>query len=168
MQADVRSLTSFREWVAALMLFREDCQMALANIEMEIRRGMEWVEDQGAQWASRVRDIEEELWTAKQELNARKMPDWSGREPDTTVQERAVRRAEARLDHAREQVKICRSWSLKLPKLIDETYRGSAHRLSLLIEGDLDRDLTTLRKRIAALEAYAGERPDFAPAPRTD
>jgi exonuclease VII small subunit len=165
MQADVRSLDGIRDWCAAVKTYREDCAASLAGIEMEIRRAVDWVDDQGRRWASAVRDCEQELWQAKQDLNARKIPDWSGREPDTTVQERAVRRCEARLEHAQDQVRRCRSWMQKLPKLIDETYRANSHRLNLILEGDLAKALASLERRIASLEAYAGERPDFAPGP---
>src|SRR5438045_8053832 len=85
--------------------------------------------------------------------------------PDTTVQERNLRRAEARLDHARDQVKKCRAWEAKLPKLIDELYTAAARRLGLYLEGDLARGLAGLDRRVATLESYAELRPDYAPAP---
>ena len=165
MQADVRSIAAIREWLAALKEYREAGEGMLVGVDMEIRRGLDWVADQGSSWARAVKQSEQELWQAKQDLNARKSPDWSGREPDTTVQERAVRRAAARLEQAQEQVQKCKTWLQRLPKLIDETYRGSANRLSLFLEGDLERAMALLQRQVGSLEAYAGERPDFAPAP---
>lgn len=166
MPADVRSIDALRDWLAALKEYREAGQDTLAGVEMEIRRGLDWVAEQGSLWAKAVKDCEQELWQAKQELNARKLPDFSGREPDTTVQERAVRRAAARLDHAEEQVLKCKRWLQKLPKLIDETYRGAASRLGLILEGDLAKAMALLDRQAASLESYAGLRPDFNPAPR--
>lgn len=165
MQADVRSISVIRDWLAALAEYREAANETLAGVEMEIRRGIDWVAEQQDRWKQAAKDAEQELWQAKQDLNARKVPDWSGREPDTTVQERAVRRAQAKLDHCEEQIAKCRSWLLKLPKLIDETYRGSANRLQLFLEGDLARAAAVLTKQVQSLETYAGQRPDFAPAP---
>lgn len=165
MQADVRSIAALRDWLASLKSYREAANETLSGVEMEIRRGLDWVDEQRAMWAKAAKHCEQELWQAKQDLNARKLPDWSGREPDTTVQQRAVRRAEARLEHAQEQIAKCKAWSQKLPKLIDETYRGTSNRLSLFLEGDLARAIALLERQVASLEAYAGQRPDFAPAP---
>ncbi|CAN5549968.1 hypothetical protein BH11PLA2_BH11PLA2_05240 [soil metagenome] len=165
MQADVRSISAMRDWVAALQSYREDATSSLSGIEMEIRRCIDWVEDQKNHWEAVAKKCDEELWTAKQDLNARKHPDWSGRDPDTTVQERNARRAEVRLEIAREQIQKCRGWLLKMPKLIDETYRGASHRLSNFLEGDLARSLALMGGQIASLEAYAGLKPDFAPGP---
>jgi hypothetical protein len=167
MQADVRSLQAMRDWVGAVRVYHDDAAAALASIEMEIRRATDWVAEQEGRWHAAAKQCEEELWTAKQDLNARKLPDWSGREPDTTVQERAVRRCEARLEHCQDQIQRCRQWTQRLPKMIDETYRGNAHRLAMFLDGDLARALALFGKQIASLEAYAGERPDFAPVPIT-
>ena len=72
--------------------------------------------------------------------------------------------AAARLEQAEEQIEKCRAWGLKLPKLVDETYRGPANRLNLFLEGDLAKAVALLEKQLASLEAYAGLRKDFAPA----
>jgi hypothetical protein len=165
MQADVRSIAAIHEWLANLKLYREAANGTLVGVEMEIRRGLDWVAEQGSLWAKAAKESEQELWQAKQDLNARKTPNWDGREPDTTVQERAVRRAAARLEHAQEQIQKCRQWLQKLPRHIDETYRGASNRLNLILEGDLARAMALLEKQVASLEAYAGLRPDFAPAP---
>jgi hypothetical protein len=85
--------------------------------------------------------------------------------PDTTLQERNLRRARARLEYAEDQVVKVRSWTGRLPKVVDELYRGPAHRLSGFLEGDLAKGLAMLGRQIAALDSYAGLRPDFAPAP---
>ena len=97
----------------------------------------------------------EALDKAKADLAARKFETFDGKMPDTTVQERALCRAEARLDHAREQVVKCKRWLGKLPKMIDEAYSGPARRLAAILETDLPVGLADLDRRIAALEQYA-------------
>ena len=90
-----------------------------------------------------------------------------GRMPDTTVQERNLRRAEQRLEYCHEKVATCRSWTAKLPKLIEETYSGPSRRLLLFLESDLVKASAQLERQVESLETYAALRPDFAPAPRT-
>lgn len=165
MTADVRSIDAVRDWHAALTTYGETLAEALAGVELEIRRGFEWLSEQVSLWQRAVRECEEEVTQAKAELAARKFPGWDGREPDTTVQEKALRAARARLEYAEDQVARVRAWIAKLPKSIDEVYRGPATRLGGFLEDDLPKGLAGLKRRIAALESYAGLRPDFAPGP---
>ncbi len=163
--ADVRSIDALRDWQIALSNYRASAMEVLSGLEMEIRRAYDWIEDQGKRWKTAVRDCEEEVLRAKNELSGRKFTDSTGRMPDTTVQERNLRRAKARLEQAEEQVQKCRSWIMKLPKVIEESYSGPARRLTTFIEVDIPNALALLERRIAALESYADLKPDFAPAP---
>jgi hypothetical protein len=162
MTADVRSIAALRDWYAALTGYGETLAESLAGVELELRRGFDWLDEQLGRWQKAVRDCEEEVVQAKAELSARKYTGWDGREPDTTVQERALRRAKARLEYAEEQVRKIRSWVGRLPKLIDELYRGPASRLGGNLEADLPRGLAALGRKIETLETYAGVRPDYA------
>jgi hypothetical protein len=167
MSADVRSIDAVRDWHAALTTYGETLEEALAGVELEIRRGFDWLAEQLSLWQKAVRECEDEVHRAKAELSARKFPGWDGREPDTTVQEKALRKARARLEYAEEQVARVRMWIGKLPKMIEEVYRGTATRLRNALEGDLAKGLAALRRRVEALESYAGLRSDFAPGPNT-
>jgi hypothetical protein len=163
--ADVRSIDAVRDWHAALAAYGDNLSEALAGVELEIRRSYDWLHDQLAAWRKAVRECEEEVVQAKAELAARKFPDWSGREPDTTVQEKALRAAKARLEHAEDQVARARSWIARLPKLVEEAYTGPSRRLGAFLEAELPKGLAGLDRRIAALETYAGLRADYAPGP---
>jgi hypothetical protein len=161
-EADVRSIDAVRDWHATLANYADSLSEALAGVEMEIRRAFDWLEEQQALWKQAVRDGEDEVVRAKAELSQRKFKTWDDREPDCTVQERALRRAKARLEHAEEQVERVRRWIGRLPKVIDEVYRGAGRRLQNFLDDDLPKGQTDLARRIASLEVYAGQRPDFA------
>lgn len=163
--ADVRSIDALREWLVTLANYRSSAAEVLSGLQMEIHRAFDWLEDQKKRWQSAVKDCEEDVLRAKTELSGRKFEDSTGRMPDTTVQERNLRRARARLEQAEEQVEKCRAWVQKLPKLIEENFSGPARRLTTFIEVDVPNAMALLDRRIAALESYAELRPDFAPAP---
>lgn len=163
--ADVRSLDAVRDWHAALAGYGDVLSEALAGVELEIRRAHDWLGEQLSLWQRAVRECEEDVTRAKAELSQRKFPNWDGREPDCTVQERNLRLARARLEHAEDRVAACRQWIGRLPKAIDETYTGASRRLGNFLEAELPKGLADLARRIAAIEAYAGERPDYAPGP---
>jgi hypothetical protein len=161
--ADVRSIEAVTDWHAALTNYADSLAESLAGIELEIRRAYDWLDEQLASWRQAVRDCEDEVVRAKAELSQRKFKTWDGREPDCTVQEKALRLARARLQYAEEQVVKVRQWIGRLPKIIDEVYRGSARRLTNFLEDDLAKGRAELARRVAVLESYAGLRPDFAP-----
>jgi hypothetical protein len=160
-EADVRSIDAVRDWHATLANYADSLSEALAGVEMEIRRAFDWLDEQQALWKQAVRDCEEEVVRAKAELSQRKFKTWDGREPDCTVQERDLLRAKARLEHAEEQVERVRQWIGRLPKVIDEVYRGAGRRLQNFLDDDLPKGQTDLARRIASLELYAGQRPDL-------
>jgi hypothetical protein len=162
--ADVRSIDAVRDWHATLSGYADSLAEALAGIDLEIRRAYDWLDEQLALWRQAVRDCEEEVVRAKAELSQRKFKTWDGRDPDCTVQERELRRARVRQEHAEEQVEKVRHWIGRLPKLIDEMYRGAARRLTNFLDDDLVKGRTELARRVELLEAYAGLRPDFASA----
>lgn len=163
--ADVRSIDAVRDWHAALAEYGDGLAEALAGVELEIRRAYDWLEEQLGRWQRSIRECEEEVTRAKAELAQRKFPGFDGREPDCSVQEKALRLARAKLEHAEDQVVKCRQWIGRLPKAIDELYVGASRRLANFIEAELPKGLADLGRRVAALESYAGLRIDYAPAP---
>ena len=163
--ADVGSIPALRDWLAAVAVYREQAAEALAGIQVEIRRGHEWVAEQLSLWQRAVRDCEEEVVQAKAELAARKFPGFDGRMPDTTVQEKNLRRAQAKLEYAEEKVRKCRSWIAKLPKHVEEVYSGHGHRLANMLDGEVARGAALLDRRVDALERYADLKTDYTSAP---
>jgi hypothetical protein len=162
MEADVRSIDALRDWYAALADYADTLAEALAGVALEIRRAHDWIGEQLTRWQRAVRECEDDVTRAKAELSQRKFPNWDGREPDCTVQEKNLRLAKARLQHAEDQVVKCRQWIARMPKMIDEVYTGPSRRLGNLLEADLPKGLAELDRRLMALELYAGLRPDYA------
>jgi hypothetical protein len=162
MEADVRSIDALRDWYAALADYADTLAEGLAGVALEIRRAHDWVGEQLTRWQRAVRECEDGVTRAKAELSQRKFPNWDGREPDCTVQEKNLRLARARLQHAEDQVVKCRQWLARMPKMIDEVYTGPSRRLGNMLEADLPKGLSELDRRLTALELYAGLRPDYA------
>jgi hypothetical protein len=100
-------------------------------------------------------------------LFRRKTPDFSGRIPDTSVQEENLARAKARLRFAEDQVEVCRKWAAKLPKMINEEYDGPSRRLGDFLEAELPAAIAHLNARILSLHKYTEVKPtEVAPPER--
>jgi hypothetical protein len=166
--ADVQAIDALQDWHNALCLFRDEALDALGSIGLEVRRAFDWIEEERKGWQHEAREAEAAVVQAKAELNQRKTPNFADRIPDTSVQERALARAKARLEHAEEQVEVCRKWAVRLPKLVSEEYEGPARRLNTFVETDLPAAIAHLAARIEALHRYTQVEPASAPpAPAT-
>lgn len=152
--AAVDSVALLQDWHDKLCIFRADAADALSAIALEIRRAEDYLDDMLRHWQRLIRRFEQEVAQAKIELFNRRFPDFSGRIPDCTVQEENLAQAERRLEHARRQVELVRRWMQRLPNAIAEVYLGPGKRLSHFIEGELQRGIHLLERRIEALQAY--------------
>ncbi|MBO0697267.1 MAG: hypothetical protein J2P46_02630 [Zavarzinella sp.] len=157
--ADVQAIDALEDWHNALCLFREEALEALSSIALEARRAFDWIEEEAKAWHREAHEAEEDIVRARAELNQRKTPDFSGRIPDTSLQEENLARAKARLRHAEEQIDVCRHWLAKLPKMISEEYEGTARRLDTFLEMDLPAAIAHLNARIEILHRYTEVKP---------
>ncbi|MBM4068841.1 MAG: hypothetical protein FJ271_07830 [Planctomycetes bacterium] len=151
--AEVASLQALIDWKASLCTFTAEAKEALSSLAMEVQHTLAWLEEQLKYWTSMVRKCEEEVFQAKLELSRRKMMRIGDRPPDTTEQERALRRARERLEHAEEKVEYCRHWLRQLPEDISD-YEGPARQLGAILEADMPKADALLGSKIASLEAY--------------
>lgn len=161
--ADVQAIDALRDWHNALCLFRDEALDSLGSVGLEIRRAFDWIDDERKAWEQEVGVAEQEVYRAKAELAQRKPPHFDGRIPDTSVQERALARAKARLEYAEDQVEVCRKWAVRLPKMISEEYESLARRLNSFLETDLVMAIAHLAARIEALHRYTEITPAIAP-----
>lgn len=170
--ADVRSLDAVRELHAATCKFRSEIIDGLASVDLTVRRANDWLSDQLNFWQRTIRETEDEVFQAKQELAQRKYVGFDGRVPDTTVQEEKLKRCQAKLRYAEDKVQKVRTWMRKLPTLVSEVYDGPAKHLAATVETDLPRGLALLERRIVALEEYLQiapvSTPSTAPTPSTE
>jgi hypothetical protein len=159
-QADVASIPVLQDWYAALCTFRADAVDVLAAVDMEIRHAFDWIEQQAKIWQKAVKECEEEVVQAKADLSRREIPDHTGKTPDTTIQKERLRKTQARLHFAEEQVQVCRRWLQKLPRMINEEYESHARRLGAFLDSVLPQSLAALQHQIASLEAYTFIKPE--------
>ena len=95
---------------------------------------------------------------AKIELNQLRNQRIGDRRPDTTFQEKVLRRAQAKLEFAEEKLAATKRWQRDLPHEL-MNYEGPARQLQNALEGDVPRMIAFLERKIAALEAYLQGKP---------
>ena len=165
LSAHVSSVNALAEFRSGLCTFIEEARNALIAMDMEIRRAVDWLNDQLRFWKDEVREAEDAVIRARSELSRRQMMKIDGRPPDTTEQLKNLARAKAQLEHAQEKLAATKKWITVLPEEIRE-YQGPSRLFEDVVEYDLPKVAAMLERKIAALEAYANTvAPPKAPPP---
>lgn len=153
--ANVNSIQALLDVKAALAVFVDQANGALEEVDQEIRRTLDWVlNEQPPYWQRQIRECEERVTQAKIDLHrCRSQRVSDDHVPDCAEQKAALRRAEQRLEEAREKLKIVREWGRQLPTLIDE-YLAQAQQLGNYLVDDLGRASAALDGMTRALEGY--------------
>ncbi len=152
-QARVYSIEALTDVQAAFAKFTDQAREAVTCVDMEVRRTLEWLNDQSDYWRTTVRQCEDEVFQAKNELDRKKILATPEMPVDTSEEEKNLRRARERLDYAQERVANTRRWLRLLPEAIDE-YRAASGQLSAALDADMPKINALLESKIVALEEY--------------
>jgi hypothetical protein len=160
--ARVSSIDAIREWKDALCVFRSESIEALGAIEMEIRRAFDWLDEQTRYWQNELRRREEALLVAKNELVRKKMMPIIGKNPDTTEQDKNLKRARIRLEEAEAKVEQARKLTQVLRQAVVE-YEGPGRNLGHMLDAQVPNSVALLERKLDALDAYASMRAPATP-----
>ncbi len=160
--ARVTSIDALDEFKAAWCRFGTEAGNALANLDLQIRRAFDWLEDQTTFWKSEIRRREELVVRARGELLQRKYSNRDGRGPGCTDQEIALEKALDSLDEAHTRLRNCKRWNQTLPREVMEC-QGPARVLTGFLESEFRQGQAVLQQKILALEAYVSLAPPVLP-----
>lgn len=153
MAANVTETEVLLDFRAGVCNFGDKAKNALITIDCDIRRTYSFLDEQMNYWKTAERQAEDEVVQAKTELSQRRMQRIGDRKPDTSEQEKALRRALARLECAQEKLAATRGWLREFPHELTN-YEGPAKQLQNALETDVPRLVVFLDRKIAALESY--------------
>ena len=153
--ATVHSNDAVRDFRAALQDFCEETRAALVDVDLELRRSLEWLlEEQPAYWRNEVRKANDAVVQAKVELHRARMKTLPGGGTPSCMEERkAVDRAERQLRYSEEKVEIVREWG-RVQQLEVNEYAGRASQLTGALDVTVPRATRFLDQSIGHLESY--------------
>ena len=160
--ANVASIRSLREFAAAIAVFQEEIQNALAAADMELQRAHVWIDEQLRCWERTRRDREDEVSQAKLALQRKKLFKLWDKPPDCTEEEETLEMAERQLEDVHERIANCKRWRIQYAKAVEE-FESPVRRLQGFVEADLERGKALLGRMSQALEEYV----EFAPLATT-
>lgn len=154
-QARLTRIDAVREMAAAVDAFRAEATAALENLDMEIRRVLEWIHhDRHDHWNHQVRREWERITEARvqlqQAMTARRIDE---HDPACIDEKKALARAKQRLETAQEKVEAVRHCARAVDHAVDD-YRGARTPLASWLESEGPKALATLRRIMDNLEDY--------------
>jgi hypothetical protein len=154
--ARVKSIDALQTMSAAFECFRADASTALDDLDIEIRRALQWIgQDCRQYWNQEVRRSRDAVNEAQIQLhNALTFRRIDKEQRASCVEEKkVVERAKRRLQIAESKVEAIPHWVVTIERVIDE-YRASRSQFANWLESDFPKAVAVLGRMIAALETY--------------
>ena len=154
-QARVISIDALLTMQAALGRFERDLRAALDDLEMEVRRALQWIQQDAPQyWQQEVRQGWERVAEARVQLQqAMTMRRVAEHDPSCVEEKKALEKARRRLQLAQEKAEAVRHWRHSIEKAVND-YLAARGQLAGWLEADLPQARTALKHMLAALETY--------------
>jgi hypothetical protein len=153
--ASVKSIDSLQAMTAALECFHADVVSALDELDMEIRRAMQWIGDDCRQyWRQEVRRSTERVVEAKLALEHAQMFRGEAGRPASCIEEKKIlERERRRLQLAEAKIEAVKHWAITIERALNE-YRAVRSQFANWLEADFPKAIAVMGRMIAALEAY--------------
>ena len=153
--ARVTSIESIARFQAALTDFGAGAGAALATLQLEVQRALEWIEhDRSRYWSEQARRAADAVSSARIALERCEAAVRPEDKRSCYEQKQALERARRRQRLCESKLEIVRRWRQTLRQEAQELL-GKLSKLADVLEHDLPRAATRLDHRLTALEKYA-------------
>jgi hypothetical protein len=151
---NLTSLDALHHFRAALIEYADATHETMVGLDLELRRGLQWMlETQPGFWSREEKRLYDLVIQAKADLSRARGMAMKGDTPACTEQKKALERATAQLRHAEEKSKITKRWGQIIDHEASE-FQGRANQFASLLEGDLPKAISLIDRAIAAVESY--------------
>jgi len=153
--ARVMSIDVLQTLGAAVQKFRGEAAGALDDLEIEVRRALEWIHhDRKEYWVREMQRGSEGVTQARLHLQQAKMARRIGEhEPACIDEKRALDRAKRRLETAEEKVKAVRHWAGVVDRAVEEFQANRTH-FAAWLDVDLPKAVSALNHLSESLAGY--------------
>ncbi len=150
---DVAVLVDFR---AALAIFAAEAHRALADLEIETHRAVDWfTHDRPQFWEAEVRRSQDAVARARDDLNNsrtfKRIGDYT---PSCAQEKKVLEAAKRRLEHAERKLQAAKQWSRSVQQAVHK-FHGPIQQLLMILDGDVPRAMALLERMSTSLEHYA-------------
>lgn len=152
--AKVTSTDVVRLFKVALQDYEEQVRDTLAQLELDLRRGIDWIEqDRTRYWTHAVRAASDAMGEARRALERAELSIRPEDKRSCYEHKLAFEQAKARLRLAEQKVRAVRKWRVTVHQEAD-AFLGQLGRLGNFLDTDVQRALATLERLAQALDKY--------------
>lgn len=163
--ANVQTFDAIHTVRAALVSFGDQVDQALAMIDIEMRRVLDWLEhDRPRFWRNQVRMAMDGVTEARAALHRCLMYPVADERPSCTEERAALKKALAHLAYCEDKSERLTHWIREVRHELLE-YKGRIGQLSEIVEFDVPQAVGILAKLLARLEEYQAIRQHGGDAP---
>jgi len=154
-QADVKSIDTLAFVKVALVSFIHETGQAIAEIELEGRRGVDWITvDRAAHWKAESRRAADLVNQSIKDLeHCRTFKKVGDSRPACIDEKKALDKARARLAYAEKKAEAVRRWTPVVQQQFRETCVRLVH-FRELIDCDCPKAIARLERMLQSLDAY--------------
>jgi hypothetical protein len=152
--AKITSTDAVRVFRRALEKYDFDVRDTLTQLDLELRRVIDWIEhDRASYWPRAMRNASDALLEAKNNL-ARAEAALRAEDKRACYEEKAaVEKAKLRLRTAEHKARAVRKWRIVIKHEVDE-FLGQMAKLNNHLDTEFPRALASLERMAAALDKY--------------
>ena len=154
-QADIKSIDTLSLVKVALISYAHDSSQALADIEIEGQRGIDWITvDRAAYWKAEMRRAADGVNQAIKDLeHCRAYKKVGDNAPSCAEEKKNLEKARKRLQRAEEKLELVKRWT----PVVLQQFRETCVRLVRfreVIDVDCPRAIARIEQMLTALENY--------------
>jgi hypothetical protein len=162
-QAKLSRVDALEQLKAAVAMFVDDTKMALGAVEMETRRVVDRLQrEQPYYWNQQIKIGRDEFAEAKASLARKRLQKNDSYIPDTSEEEKAIRRATAKIENAERKLEAIKTWTRRIEQSWND-YQGPSGQLADVVGGSPPRAIAELNRLIRAVDAYLQVQAPAAP-----
>lgn len=153
-EARIRSIAAVDDLSVALRLFAEESANALADLDQEVKRALEWIHhDRKDYWVNEVRQGYDRVAEARANLERRMIARIGDDRPAAMEEKKALDLAKRRLEVAQDKVQAVKRWSHTIEHELQE-YVGIINQFATWLQSDHPKAQAVLKRMSQALDAY--------------
>jgi hypothetical protein len=153
-RAQVKSIDALQTMTGALDRFHGEAAAAMDDLDMEVRRALEWLRDRKEYWTLEMRRAWERVAEARVQLQqAMTVRQIAEHQPTCIDERRALEKAKRRVQVAQDKIVAVQHWTHVVDRIVND-YRASRSRLTGWLDADYPQALAALRKMREILETY--------------
>ncbi len=154
-QADIKSIDTLSLVKVALISYAHDSSQALADIEIEGQRGIDWITvDRAAYWKAEMRRAADGVNQAIKDLeHCRAYKKVGDNAPSCAEEKKNLEKARKRLQRTEEKLELVKRWT----PVVLQQFRETCVRLVRfreVIDVDCPRAIARIEQMLTALENY--------------